>query len=179
MTGEEKAKNPYYFRPWDVKALALMPDYIQQQFPFFLTNDLGIEKAIIHRLSNDILHGVGFLTTEKILKEGHMKNYKAKYLIYESFCNQLQQNRERSIFAGGSKLHKPFGDFSDKDGYAGFACSDNYLKDCWVKYYKDEIVFSTTDALGILVSLNREDYIKLYQQTIHGIFSLLYYYYIF
>ena len=47
MTAEERAENPYSFRPWDVKALSLMPDYVQQQFPFSLTNDLGIHKAII------------------------------------------------------------------------------------------------------------------------------------
>jgi hypothetical protein len=93
-------------------------------FPAFLTHRSGIDKTLMTLVRAGMAHHVSSSAWSKILRELHVRQHDLQELNY---LHAIHRDKKWQYAVGvkDEQLYKPFSDFHNKDGYAG------YYSSCW------------------------------------------------
>ncbi|KAM6501786.1 hypothetical protein JOM56_001763 [Amanita muscaria] len=112
--GHQECKKMY--TSWSPALLSALPRALALQFPFHLTYRGGLSDQVVSMLRSSFNHGIGPLPFANMIRINHIRRYEQLHLQYL----ELIYARERAPYARYLPQFEPFGEFSDRDGYAGF-----------------------------------------------------------
>jgi hypothetical protein len=126
--GHSECKKTY--TSWSPALLSVLPRALSLQFPFHLTHRNGLSDQLVGMLRNSFHHGIGPVPFANAIRINHIRRYEHLHLQYL----ELIYARKQSAFAGFLPRFKPFGEFGNRDGYAGFIPSPRYFRNFYVRY---------------------------------------------
>lgn len=133
QTEEEKCFGS--FHGYDPRVLDLLPLSIRATFPLLITSRSAIQKTIVNKLVDDMVHGKGVKPCREFLKQSHFERFTENVLIYLDEYKDAQRRLTSGnslIFSATvrSYLGQPpeFGCFDDSQKYGGYVPSEHYLE---------------------------------------------------
>ncbi|KAF8633831.1 hypothetical protein AX17_004351 [Amanita inopinata Kibby_2008] len=126
--GHSECKKTYL--SWSPALISALPQSVQLQFPFHLTHRSGLSDQVVSMLRGDFLHGIGPVPFANTIRVNHIRRFEKLHLQY------LEMIYERAQSGAAQFLPKfePFGEFGDRDGYAGFVPSPQYFRNFYVRF---------------------------------------------
>lgn len=183
-TEEEKVKQSFY--AYDPMVMQRSPLLVRESFPFIMTANLGVEKTIAARLTDDVLHGKSFQAAAGCLHQAHVSHFMKRQGQYLSMVDLWRRGAGMDSYHGvrGNEslkhatgtdighstlsvadqkafLSSPpkFSEFDDPEGYGGYSARPAYLEEVF------KTGFYSTKVLG---ELTQEDVCNRKQQMIGG-----------
>ena len=115
---------------WSPALRAALPRALALQFQFHLTYRGGLTDQVVSQLRSSFLHGMGPVPFANLIRNNHIRRYEHAHLQYL----ELVFARKHATFAKLLPRFQPFGEFSDRDGYAGFIPSPQYFRRVYVQF---------------------------------------------
>lgn len=116
----------------DRRVIQLLPKYIQQDFPAWLSPRSGIDLKLLAMLRTCFSESMGPEPFARFLRENHTRRYHDSWLQYLNIFRDRNSRGGVQSWLQGSL--KDFSRFEDKHGYNGFFPSSRYLRDVFVQY---------------------------------------------
>ncbi|KAJ7077201.1 hypothetical protein C8R43DRAFT_1179242 [Mycena crocata] len=124
-----------HFHGWSQKLIESLPRYLQLAFPAILSRKSGVSRNVMNQLRIGNQHKMGPSGVRSLLLELHTLRFsilQAQYL--EAVFEMVRGRQDGKTGEFQSRLDSflteripPFGDFGDRNGYAGFVPSERYL----------------------------------------------------
>ncbi|KAH8553886.1 hypothetical protein BGW37DRAFT_548126 [Umbelopsis sp. PMI_123] len=119
--------------------LCQLPLHLQAEFPAILTHSSAISRRAADLMKSLLQNSVGPKRFVKVLRELHMLRHDRLEMQYLSAMKYNMDRRRMdgqsnleaffgSATVGSSEIPKPFSDFDDKLGYAGWVPTTTYLR---------------------------------------------------
>jgi len=122
------------YQSWSPSILAVLPDVISDQFTFRLTYRAGLTDRLAMLLREFSRGGVGPRIFTTVVQALH-------YRCFDHLrCQFLEMVADHSVGSLGDcwTSKKPFGEFSDREGYAGYVPSSGYFGRFYDMMVEDE-----------------------------------------
>ncbi|KAI1787068.1 hypothetical protein LXA43DRAFT_1098652 [Ganoderma leucocontextum] len=117
---------------------------VATQFPFHLTHRGGLSDELVALLRECFLEGIGLIPFTKLLRSLHYRRYDLLRVQYYEMARERMEGTAAKFLA---KLTH-FGEFSDRDGYAGYLPGHNYFA-----RFHDALIEDWTPELQQLISM--------------------------
>ena len=88
------------FQGWDADVLALLPLYVQESFPCFLTRKSAIHRDVVAEVADNLMHAKGFSASSEALQQAHLYRFHSMELKYYSMLLWAQR-RAAGCRSGG------------------------------------------------------------------------------
>ncbi|KAJ7148561.1 hypothetical protein C8R43DRAFT_521445 [Mycena crocata] len=124
-----------HFHGWSQKLIESLPRYLQLAFPAILSRKSGVSRNVMNQLRVGNQHKMGPSGVRSLLLESHTLRFsilQAQYL--EAVFEMVRGRQDGQTGEFQTRLDSflteripAFGDFGDRNGYAGFVPSERYL----------------------------------------------------
>ena len=111
----------------DSRIIRQLPLHLQQEFPAYLTHRSGISKDLGDVFRPAIQNSVGPRRFQKILRELQKLTHARLEFQYLNYINSRRANPTMQETINPPKF-KEFSSYNDKDGYAGYTPTAQYLR---------------------------------------------------
>lgn len=128
------------FNSWDPRILASLPPSLAAAFPAHLTARSGIDKTAFRLLRAACGNGVGTKQFADMLSNLHQRRHDERHLLYLETILAGPSGRGIGMWSRGIAF-EPFRPYADRDGYAGFTPSSQWLRevyDTFIESHMDE-----------------------------------------
>ncbi|KAI9249771.1 hypothetical protein BDA99DRAFT_217405 [Phascolomyces articulosus] len=118
----------------DDHVLSQLPEYLQAEFPAYLTHRCAVSKLVGDLLRASVQNGMGINRVQAVLREFHNLRYAKLHLQYLDSLKHRQTypTHEDLIDRRDPKFqYAPFSAFDDRNGYAGYIPSAGYLRNVY------------------------------------------------
>jgi hypothetical protein len=128
MCGHSACKRTY--QSWSPALRAALPRSLAMEFTHHLTYRSGLTDRVVSLMRSSFRHGIGPGPFAELIRTNHLRRHEQLHLQYL----EMVYARVQAPLARLLAKFEPFGDFDDRDGYAGFTPSANYFRDFYVNF---------------------------------------------
>ena len=111
------------YQSWSPALHAALPRSLAMEFTHHLTYHSGLTDQVVLLMRSSFCHSIGPGPFAELICTNHLRRQEQLHLQYlEMVYTHVQAPLARLL-----AKFEPFGDFDDRDGYAGFTPSANYF----------------------------------------------------
>ena len=130
----ESGKNTVTFMSWDSRIIASLPKSLAAEFPIVLTHHSGLFSPILALQRSLFQKGLGGKQFSQIIKGLHLHYFDQLHIQY---LDMIYDHRDAKPWK--NPTFKPFSEFADPKGYAGYVPSSNWLCDLYDQFIESHL----------------------------------------